>query len=160
MTSDKREAAYRELIPQLTALLEGEHRPLPCMANICAVLKEKLGFFWVGFYIVDREELVLGPFQGPVACTTIGKGRGVCGAARERKEALIVPDVEAFPGHIACNPLSRSEIVVPLLDGDEVVAVLDIDSCEPDDFSRTDARYLGEILDMPFVKNIKGLYGR
>ncbi|MCD8173877.1 MAG: GAF domain-containing protein [Alistipes sp.] len=158
MTADNRETVYKELLPQLRALLEGESRPLPCMANICAILKENFGFFWVGFYIVDGDELVLGPFQGPVACMIIGKGRGVCGAARERKETVIIPDVEEFPGHIACNPLSRSEIVVPLMDGEEVVAVLDIDSSHLDDFSSTDARYLSEMVSMPFVGNIKALY--
>ena len=116
------------------------------LANVAAALKETFGFFWVGFYLVKGEELVLGPFQGPIACTRIRKGRGVCGTAWAKAETLVVPDVDAFPGHIACSSLSRSEIVVPLIrENGEVWGVLDIDSENLNTFDETDARFLGEI---------------
>ena len=129
---------YRILLPQIKSLIEGE--------NVSAALKETFGFFWVGFYLVKGEELVLGPFQGPIACTRIRKGRGVCGAAWAKAETFVVPDVDAFPGHIACSSLSRSEIVVPLIhENGEVWGVLDIDSESLNTFDETDARFLGEI---------------
>lgn len=136
---------YEGLLPQIKALIKGEDDVVANMANVCAALKESFGFFWVGFYIVRHEQLVLGPFQGPVACTRINKGRGVCGSAWERNETLIVPDVELFPGHIACSSLSKSEIVIPVVKNDEVVAVLDVDSDELDQFDNDDAEYLKEI---------------
>ncbi|HEX2629731.1 MAG TPA: GAF domain-containing protein, partial [Chitinophagaceae bacterium] len=116
------------------------------LANVSAALKEQFGWLWVGFYLVKGGELVLGPFQGPVACTRIKKGRGVCGAAWEKAETLIVPDVEKFPGHIACSSLSRSEIVVPLISKNKVVGVLDVDSAELDQFDETDKKYLEKII--------------
>lgn len=142
-----KEEKYRALLPQLKSLIEGENDLIANLANMSAVLKETFHFFWVGFYRVQGEELVLGPFQGPIACTRIKKGRGVCGTAWAKAETLIVPDVDAFPGHIACSSLSRSEIVVPLLrkeDG-EVWGVLDIDSETLDSFDETDARFLEKV---------------
>ncbi len=146
--SGTREEQYRSLIPQVRALLEGEPDLIANMANIAAVLKEQFGWLWVGFYLVKNEELVLGPFQGPVACTRIQKGRGVCGTSWAKARALIVPDVEKFPGHIACSSLSRSEIVVPVIRDNQVRAVLDIDHHETDMFSETDRVYLEEMLNL------------
>lgn len=137
---------YQSLIPQIKGLLEGETDLVANMANVVAALKEQFGWLWVGFYVVKNEELVLAPFQGPVACTRIKKGRGVCGASWAQAQTLIVPDVEKFPGHIACSSLSRSEIVVPVIRQDEVVAVLDVDSVNPDEFDTTDQQYLEEIV--------------
>ncbi|HNR15961.1 MAG TPA: GAF domain-containing protein [Chitinophagaceae bacterium] len=137
---------YQSLIPQVKGLLEGETDLIANMANVVAALKEQFGWLWVGFYVVKNEELVLAPFQGPVACTRIKKGRGVCGASWAQAQTLIVPDVEKFPGHIACSSLSRSEIVVPVIRQDEVVAVLDVDSVNPDEFDTTDQEYLEEIV--------------
>ena len=137
---------YRALLPQLKNLLAGEDDLIANLANVSAALKETFHFFWVGFYLVKGEELVLGPFQGPIACTRIRKGRGVCGTAWDRAETLVVPDVDAFPGHIACSSLSRSEIVVPLKREDgEVWGVLDIDSNLLNFFDETDRRYLEEV---------------
>jgi GAF domain-containing protein len=118
------------------------------MANVAAALKEQFGWFWVGFYVVKNGELVLGPFQGPVACTRIQKGRGVCGASWQQAKTLIVPDVEKFPGHIACSSLSKSEIVVPIFKDNEVIAVLDVDSNTYDTYDETDQRYLEEIVKL------------
>lgn len=137
---------YQSLIPQIKGLLEGETDLVANMANVVAALKEQFGWLWVGFYVVKNEELVLAPFQGPVACTRIKKGRGVCGASWEQAQTLIVPDVEKFPGHIACSSLSRSEIVIPVIRQNEVVAVLDVDSVKPDEFDTTDQQYLEEIV--------------
>lgn len=139
---------YHSLIPQIAALLEGETDLVANMANICAALKEQFDFFWVGFYLVKNEELVLGPFQGPVACTRIKKGKGVCGASWAQGETLIVPDVEAFPGHIACSSVSKSEIVLPLIRDNKVVGVLDVDSSELDQFDQTDREGLQQIIDL------------
>jgi GAF domain-containing protein len=139
---------YRALLPQISSLIKGETDRTANLANVAAALKETFGFFWVGFYLVgkgtkEEEELILGPFQGPVACTRIARGRGVCGTAWERGETVVVPDVERFPGHIACNSASRSEIVVPLTDGGgRVWAVLDIDSDSLDSFDATDQTFL------------------
>lgn len=141
-----REAQYKNIVPQIKALIEGETDTIANMANVSAVLKEAFKFFWVGFYMVKRDELVLGPFQGPVACTRIRYGKGVCGTAWKEKRTIVVPDVNTFAGHIACSSESRSEIVVPLKKGGEVYAVLDIDSEIENNFSETDARYLEEII--------------
>ncbi len=139
---------YQSLIPQIEALLDGETDLVANMANICAALKEQFKWFWVGFYLVKQDELVLGPFQGPVACTRIAKGRGVCGSAWAQAKTLVVPDVDAFPGHIACSSLSRSEIVLPVFHQGEVVGVLDVDSEELDTFDDTDAQYLAQIVKL------------
>lgn len=143
-----REQTYQEIIPQIKALISHETDFIANLANITAALKEALGFFWIGFYLVKGDELVLGPFQGPVACTRIQKGKGVCGASWERKEILIVPDVEKFPGHIACSSLSKSEIVLPAMKNKVVFLVLDVDSEALDDFSETDKKNLKEIIKL------------
>ncbi len=146
LTAATKAGKYEELFPQLKALLEPEPDLIANMANVCAALKQTFGFFWVGFYLVKNNELVLGPFQGPVACTRIQKGRGVCGTAWERASTILVPDVEQFPGHIACSAASRSEIVVPLFNGKgEVSAVLDVDSDQLNDFDETDSLGLQQI---------------
>ncbi|HOW88794.1 MAG TPA: GAF domain-containing protein [Elusimicrobiales bacterium] len=145
--SGTKEEKYLSLLPQLKALTSGETDLTANLANITAALKEQFGWLWTGFYLVRGDELVLGPFQGPVACTRIARGRGVCGAAWARKETILVPDVSKFPGHIACSSRSRSEIVVPALRDGEVVAVLDIDSELPGDFDETDRRYLRAIVE-------------
>lgn len=137
---------YEAILPQIKGLLTGETDLVANLANVAAALKEQFGWFWVGFYMVKNDQLVLGPFQGPVACTRINKGRGVCGTSWASKETLIVPDVEKFPGHIACSSLSRSEIVVPLMVNGEVAGVLDVDSAELDTFDETDKKYLEEIV--------------
>jgi GAF domain-containing protein len=116
------------------------------MANICAALKEQFGWLWVGFYLVEESELVLGPFQGPVACTRIQKGKGVCGAAWQNAQTILVPDVEKFPGHIACSSLSKSEIVLPVFSKNEIIGVLDVDSIRLNEFDEIDQKYLEEIL--------------
>ena len=136
---------YQSLLPQIAALIEGEPDLVANLANIAAALKQQFGWWWVGFYLVKNNELVLGPFQGPVACTRIQKGRGVCGAAWQQANTLIVPDVEKFPGHIACSSLSRSEIVVPIFSKQEVIGVLDVDSEALDFFDAIDEQYLNEI---------------
>jgi L-methionine (R)-S-oxide reductase len=147
-TSTNKAEQYLSLTPQIEALLTGEPDLVANMANVCAALKEQFKWFWVGFYLVKNDELVLGPFQGPVACTRIGLGRGVCGAAWQQEKTLIVPDVDAFPGHIACSSASRSEIVVPVFNDGKVVAVLDVDSDELDQFDETDAQYLQQIVEL------------
>lgn len=143
-----KEDQYKTLIPQIAALLQGEPDLVANMANTVAALKEQFGWFWIGFYIVKNEELVLGPFQGPVACTRIRKGRGVCGSSWAQASTLIVPDVEQFPGHIACSSLSKSEIVLPVLRNNEVVAVLDVDSSTLNSFDSTDQQYLEQIVNL------------
>jgi L-methionine (R)-S-oxide reductase len=148
ITANTREEKYRELLPQIRSLIENESDSVANMANICAALKYGMEFFWVGFYFVKGEELVLGPFQGPVACTRISKGRGVCGSAWEQRRTIIVPDVDRFPGHIACSSRSKSEIVLPYFASDGAVAgVLDVDSESLNDFDATDEHYLGHILE-------------
>jgi len=140
---------YRLLTEQIRALIEGETDSIAVMANVCAAIHEAMGFWWTGFYRVKDGWLVLGPFQGPVACMHIAFGKGVCGTAWKERRTIIVPDVEQFPGHIACSSLSRSEIVVPVFSKDgEVVAVLDIDSKTLATFSNTDQQYLEEICQM------------
>jgi len=145
ITGNKTEK-YQSLIPQIKGLLEGEPDVVANLANVSAALKEQFGWLWTGFYLVKGQELVLGPFQGPVACTRIKYGRGVCGTSWEQARTLIVPDVEKFPGHIACSSLSKSEIVVPLIRNGVVVGVLDVDSEQPDHFDETDQQYLEEIV--------------
>jgi GAF domain-containing protein len=142
---DKREQ-YQSLIPQIKALIEGEPDLIANLANITGALKEQFGWFWVGFYLVKGDQLVLAPFQGPIACTRISKGRGVCGTSWAKAETLIVPDVEKFPGHIACSSLSKSEIVVPLIKDGIVWGVLDVDSEYLDTFDETDKAFLEEIV--------------
>lgn len=143
-----KEEIYHALLPQLQALTEGEPDLIANMGNIASVLREAFGFFWVGFYRVVEDRLVLGPFQGPPACTRITYGRGVCGTAWKEERTLIVPDVDRFPGHIACSSLSRSEIVVPVKRRDgAVTAVLDVDSDRLDYFDEIDARYLEKICE-------------
>lgn len=137
---------YEALLPQLDALVAGEPDMIANMANISAVLKAQFDFFWIGFYLVKVDELVLGPFQGPVACTRILKGKGVCGTAWERMETLIVPNVDTFPGHIACNLQSKSEIVIPVVKHGDVIAVLDVDSEYLNHFDETDAAYLAKVV--------------
>ena len=146
-TADKA-AQYQSLLPQIEALLQGETDLTANLANMAAALKEQFKWFWVGFYLVKGNELVLGPFQGPVACTRIGLGKGVCGAAWQQQKTLIVPDVEAFPGHIACSSLSQSEIVVPIFHNGRVAGVLDVDSELLDQFDETDALYLEELVKL------------
>ena len=147
ITGNKAEQ-YQSLIPQIKGLLDGEPDLVANMANVVAALKEQFGWFWVGFYVVKQDELVLAPFQGPVACTRIKKGRGVCGSSWAQAKTLIVPDVEKFPGHIACSSLSKSEIVVPVIRNNEVVAVLDVDASEYDQFDTTDQHYLEAIVNL------------
>lgn len=142
---------YTSLIPQIKGLLDGETDLVANLANVAGALKEQFGWFWVGFYLVKEDQLVLGPFQGPVACTRIRKGKGVCGSSWAEARTLIVPDVEKFPGHIACSSLSRSEIVVPIIRNGEVLGVLDIDSSELNEYDSTDQQYLEEIVSLiPF----------
>lgn len=142
-----KEEQYQTLLPQIKALIEGEPDLVANLANTVAALKEQFGWFWVGFYLVKGEELVLGPFQGPIACTRIRYGKGVCGASWQRAETLIVPDVEQFPGHIACSSLSKSEIVVPVIRNGKIIGVLDVDSEKLDQFDTTDKKYLEMIVD-------------
>jgi GAF domain-containing protein len=139
---------YENLYKQLESLLEGETDQIANMANMAALIHETFGFWWTGFYIVKGEELVLGPFQGPIACTRIPYGKGVCGTAWQRQETIVVPDVEEFPGHIACSSLSRSEIVVPIFSNNSVYAVLDIDSKELATFDNIDKEWLEKIVEL------------
>ncbi len=149
INAQDKEGRYRELLPQVKALLEGENDLIANMANMTAALKYGMGFFWVGFYLVKDNELVLGPFQGPVACTRIAKGKGVCGTAWLKQQSIIVPDVEAFPGHIACSSQSKSEIVLPVYAHSTTpIAVLDVDSDELGAFDEVDAKYLEQLLQL------------
>ena len=141
-----KEEQYEGLLPQIKGLLEGETDLIANLANLCAALKEQFNWLWVGFYLVKKDELVVGPFQGPVACTRIKKGRGVCGTSWAERKTIIVPDVEKFPGHIACSSLSKSEIVIPVFKNNEVIGVLDVDSIELKNFDTTDEKYLTEII--------------
>lgn len=145
-----REARYKELLPQIKAVIEAETDLIANLANVAAMLHEALGFFWVGFYRMNEggNELVLGPFQGPLACTRIGMGKGVCGTSAEQQQTLIVPNVDAFPGHIACSSLSKSEIVVPLMADGQTKLILDVDSVELDDFSEVDQVYLEKVMEL------------
>lgn len=143
-----KEEKYISLLPQLKGLLDGEDDMIANFANISAALKQSFNFFWVGFYIVKKDELVLGPFQGTVACTRIRYGKGVCGTAWKEKQTIIVEDVNKFPGHIACDAASQSEIVVPLFNQNNIIAVLDIDSEYLNHFDETDALYLQQIIKL------------
>jgi len=148
ITKGTKEEQYESLLPQIKALLEGEPDLIANLANIAGALKEQFNWLWIGFYLVKDDELVLGPFQGPVACTRIKKGKGVCGASWAKAKTLIVPDVEKFPGHIACSSLSRSEIVVPIIRNTKVIGVLDADSIEPGQYDNIDQDYLERITEM------------
>ena len=146
LTASTKAARYAELLPQLEALTTGEPDLTANLANTAAALRQAFGFFWVGFYLVKGEELVLGPFQGPIACTRIRRGRGVCGTSWAETRTVLVPDVEEFPGHIACSSDSKSEIVVPVLKHGEVVAVLDVDSDQLNDFDPDDQAALEQLM--------------
>lgn len=146
--SGTKEEIYQALLPQVEALITGEQDLVANLANIAAALREAFGFFWVGFYVVQGQELVLGPFQGPIACTRIAYGRGVCGTAWKEQKTQLVPDVEAFPGHIACSSASKSEIVVPAFHKGEVFLVLDVDSDKLDDFDAVDQHYLEALMGL------------
>jgi L-methionine (R)-S-oxide reductase len=149
ITGITKEEKYQSLLPQIQALVEGEKDNIANMANVCAALKYGMDFFWVGFYLVKEEQLVLGPFQGPVACTRIHKGKGVCGTSWQKNEVILVDDVDQFPGHIACSSLSKSEIVLPVYNSKkEIAGVLDVDSDAMASFDNTDALYLGKILSL------------
>ena len=146
IATGNKEEKYQQLLPQIKALIEGEQNLVANLANVAAALKQQFNFWWVGFYLIDGDELVLGPFQGPIACTRIRKGRGVCGSNWEKNETIIVPDVEVFPGHIACSSQSKSEIVVPFQQQHTLVGVLDVDSEHYNSFDEIDAKYLKEIV--------------
>jgi GAF domain-containing protein len=148
LSKGTKEEQYQNLFSQVAALLEGETSLIANLANMAAALKEQFGWLWVGFYLVKKDELVLGPFQGPVACTRIQKGRGVCGNAWASAKTLVVEDVEKFPGHIACSSLSRSEIVIPLIHDGEVWGVLDADSSSLADFDQTDSIWLEKFVQL------------
>lgn len=141
-TSLPKEERYKTILPLIKGLIEGEDDSVSLLANVAAALNESFGWFWIGFYMVKDNQLHLGPFQGPVACTRIAKGKGVCGTAWAQAETQVVPDVELFPGHIACSSQSRSEIVVPIIKEKNVIGVLDIDSRELSTFDETDRKYL------------------
>ena len=145
---ETKQERYESLLPQIAAVVEGERDLIANMANVAAMLHETFGFWWTGFYRAVDEELVLGPFQGPMACTRIKKGRGVCGTAWLKEETQVVPDVDKFPGHIACSSASRSEIVVPVFQEGKVIAVLDIDSAQLATFDETDRQYLERIVQI------------
>ncbi len=147
LTKTSKEEKYQKLIPQLKALVLGEEDVIANLANVSAGLKEAFDFLWVGFYLVKKDELVLGPFQGPVACTRIQKGKGVCGTSWQTKNTLIVPDVDQFEGHIACSSFSKSEIVLPLIKHNEVLAILDVDSKELNAFDEIDEKYLSLLVN-------------
>lgn len=144
--SSDRETRYQQLIPQLESLTNGESDLIANLANVVAAIRQTFGFFWIGFYLVRDNELVLGPFQGPIACTRIGLGKGVCGTSWKEKKTIVVPDVDLFPGHIACSSDSKSEIVLPAFKNDTVALVLDIDSDQLNDFTALDARYLEQVM--------------
>jgi L-methionine (R)-S-oxide reductase len=144
--STDKASRYKTLVPQIEALTEGEPDLIANLSNIAAALRQTMNFFWVGFYIVKNNELVLGPFQGPIACTRIAFGKGVCGACWKEKKVMLVPNVEEFPGHIACSSDSKSEIVLPAFKNGEVAMVLDVDSDKLNDFDETDKMYLTEVM--------------
>ncbi|MBB2952891.1 GAF domain-containing protein [Sphingobacterium sp. JUb56] len=141
-----KEEQYIALLPQIKGLITGETNQIANLANIAAALKEQFNFFWVGFYLIEGEQLVLAPFQGPVACTRIQYGRGVCGTSWKENRTIIVPNVDEFPGHIACSSLSKSEIVIPIYKGNNIIGILDVDSSELNDFDAVDEQYLTEIV--------------
>lgn len=142
-----KEEQYQSLLPQIKGLITGEDNLIANLANIAAALKEQFNFFWVGFYLVENKQLVLGPFQGPVACTRIAYDRGVCGTAWAKEETIIVPNVDEFPGHIACSSLSKSEIVIPIFQAGKCIGILDVDSDQLNAFDQVDANYLQEVLN-------------
>lgn len=142
-----KEEQYQSLLPQIKGLITGEDNLIANLANIAAALKEQFNFFWVGFYLVENNQLVLGPFQGPVACTRIAYNRGVCGTSWAKEETIIVPNVDEFPGHIACSSLSKSEIVIPIFQEGKCIGILDVDSDQLDAFDQVDAKYLQEVLN-------------
>lgn len=146
--ANTKEGKYSELFPQIQSLISGETDVIANLANVCAALKYGMNFFWVGFYLVEENQLVLGPFQGPVACTRINKGKGVCGASWEKGETIIVEDVDKFPGHIACSSLSKSEIVIPIYNNGDIIAVLDVDSDSLASFDKTDEEWLKKIVEL------------
>lgn len=146
--STDKASRYQTLVPQIEALTSDEPDLVANLSNIAAALKQTMNFFWVGFYIVKNNELVLGPFQGPIACTRIAFGKGVCGASWKEKKTIIVPDVDEFPGHIACSSDSKSEIVLPVMKNGEVVLVLDVDSDQLNDFDETDKIFLSQVMSM------------
>jgi GAF domain-containing protein len=149
ISGNTKEEIYQSILPQIKALVEGESDITANMANVCAALKFGLNFFWVGFYLVKNNQLVLGPFQGPVACTRINLGKGVCGTSWQNKEVIIVDDVDTFPGHIACSSLSKSEIVLPIYNSNkDVIGVLDVDSDSYKTFNKIDELYLTQILEV------------
>jgi len=139
---------YKTLVPQIEALTDGEPDLIANLSNIAAALRQTMNFFWVGFYLVKNNELVLGPFQGPIACTRIALGKGVCGASWKEKKIIIVPNVDEFPGHIACSSDSKSEIVLPAMKNGEVVLILDVDSDQLSDFDETDRIYLSQVMNI------------
>lgn len=145
-TSTDKQQRYQTLIPQIEALVAGEPDVVANLSNVAAALKQTMNYFWVGFYLVKNDQLVLGPFQGPIACTRIDLGKGVCGTAWQEKRTIVVPNVDEFPGHIACSSASKSEIVLPAFKNNEVFLVLDIDSDKLNDFNEVDEKYLGEVM--------------
>ena len=145
-SSTDKAGRYKTLIPQIDSLVAGEPDVVANLSNIAAALKQTMDFFWVGFYLVKKDELVLGPFQGPIACTRIAPGKGVCGTSWKEKKVMIVPNVDEFPGHIACSSDSKSEIVLPAFKNGEVALVLDVDSDVLNDFDETDEMYLQEVI--------------
>src|SRR5258706_10238779 len=146
--STKKAERYEALLPQIESLVSGEPDVMANLSNIAAALKQTFNFFWVGFYLVKESELVLGPFQGPIACTRIAFGKGVCGAAWKQEETIIVPNVDEFPGHIACSSDSKSEIVLPAFKNGKVFLVLDVDSDKLNDFDETDSEFLGRLMKL------------
>ncbi|MBX7126901.1 MAG: GAF domain-containing protein [Cyclobacteriaceae bacterium] len=148
ITGESRQEKYEQLLPQIAALVAGERDLTANLANIAAALRQTFGFFWVGFYLVKENELVLGPFQGPIACTRIAFGKGVCGTSWKEAKTIVVPNVDEFPGHIACSSDSKSEIVLPAVVGGNVKLVLDIDSDRLSDFSDVDAHYLDQLMKL------------
>lgn len=147
-TAASKETRYQSLVPQIEALISGESDAVANLANIAAALRQTFNFFWVGFYIVKNNELVLGPFQGPIACTRIAFGKGVCGACWKEKKVMLVPNVDEFPGHIACSSDSKSEIVLPAFKNQEVALVLDVDSDKLNGFDATDEKYLLQVMKL------------
>ena len=147
-TSTDKQERYKTLIPQIELLIEGENDVVANLSNIAAALKQSMNFFWVGFYMVKENQLVLGPFQGPIACTRIQLGKGVCGTSWKEKKVILVPNVDEFPGHIACSSASKSEIVLPAFKNGEVALVLDVDSDKLNDFDATDELALGKVMQL------------
>lgn len=144
--SNEKSERYQTLLPQLEAMVEGEEDLIANLANVVAALKQTMNFFWVGFYFVKGEQLVLGPFQGPIACTRIGFGKGVCGTAWRDEKTIVVPNVDEFPGHIACSSAARSEIVLPAFKNNKVALILDVDSDQLNSFDADDENFLGQIM--------------